>query len=102
LTIFTKSVKLRDINPATYSPSKRGIDVTWGYDGPDIYATFSAGNINDEFNLTERHDINRELSKLRVIQDTIKTYRVHNKVVPKGPIRTTWHDNKNHIVEDKG
>ena len=102
MTIFSKSVKLRDINPSTYVPSKRGIDVTWGYDGTDIYGTFSAGNLNNETNLSEMHDINRELSKLKVIQDTIKTYRVHNKVVPKKPIRTTWFDDGNKQVIDQG
>jgi hypothetical protein len=101
MTIFDKTVKLRDINPATYVPP-RGIDVTWGYDNNEIYGTFTAGNINNELNLTEKHDINRALSKLKVIQDTIKDYKTFNKVVPKRPLRTTWHDNGNRIVEDKG
>lgn len=101
MTIFSKTVKLRDINPSTYTPSKRGIDVIWGYDGPDIYATMTAGNINNEENLTEMHDINRELSKLKIIQDTIKTYRVHSKVVPKSPLRTTWHDDGNRVIKDE-
>lgn len=101
MTVFTKSVKLRDINPATYTP-KRGIDVVWGYDDADIYGTFTAANINNEQNLTEKHDINNELSKLKVIQDTIKDYTTYNKVVPHGPKRITWHDTGNRIVEDRG
>jgi CCR4-NOT transcriptional regulation complex NOT5 subunit len=100
MTIFDKTVKLRDINPRTYTP-KRGIDVTWGYDNNDIYGTFTAGNINNESNLTEMHDINRELSKLKVIQDSIKTYKTYNKVRPKSPLRITHHDDGNKLVEDK-
>jgi hypothetical protein len=101
MTIFNKTVKLRDINPATYTP-KTGIDVCWGYDNGDIYGTFTAGNINNEANLTEKHDINRELSKLKVIQDTIKDYKTYKKVVPIGPKRITLHDDGNKLVEDKG
>jgi hypothetical protein len=101
LTIFSKTVKLRDINPKTYVPP-RGVDVIWGYDHAETYGTFTAGNINNEANLSERHDINRALSKLKVIQDTIKDYKTYNKVVPKAPLRTTVHDDGNRIVEDKG
>jgi hypothetical protein len=101
MTIFNKTVKLRDINPATYAP-KTGIDVTWGYDNGDIYGTFTAGNVNNEANLTEKHDINRELSKLKVIQDSIKTYKTYNKVRPKSPLRITWYDDGNKVVEDRG
>lgn len=100
MTIFSETVKLKDINPRTYTP-KTGIDVTWGYDNGDIYGTFTAGNINNEANLTERHDINNELSKLKVIQDSIKSHTTYNKVVPKSPLRITWHDNGNRLVEDR-
>lgn len=100
MTIFSKTVKLRDINPTEYTP-RRGIDVIWGYDGPDIYGTFTAGNLNNEANLTEQHDINRQLSKLKVIQDTIKSYTTYNKVVPQGPKRITWHDDGNRLREDR-
>ena len=100
MTIFDKTVKLRDINPNTYVP-KRGIDIVWGYDAGDIYGTFTAGNLNNEQNTTEKHDINNELSKLKVIQDTIKSYTTYNKVVPKGPKRITWHDDGNRLREDK-
>lgn len=100
MTIFSKTVKLRDINPSTYVP-KRGIDVIWGYDDSDIYGTFTAGNINNEANLTEQHDINRELSKLKVIQDTVRDYRTYKKVVPQGPKRIAWFDDGNRLREDK-
>lgn len=100
MTIFDKTVKIRNINPATYVP-KRGIDVTWGYDNGDIYGTFTAGNLNNEQNLTEKHDINSELSKLKVIQDTIRDYVTYKKVVPQGPKRVTWFDDGNRLREDK-
>lgn len=100
MTIFDKTVKLRDINPSTYQPPT-GIDVAWGYDNTDIYGTFTAGNINNEANLREKHDINNELSKLKIIQDTIKDYKTFKKVVPVGPKRITWHDNGNRLVVDK-
>lgn len=98
--IFDKTVKLRDINPKTYVPP-RGIDVIWGYDNDDIFGTFTAGNINNEMNLTDKHDINNALSKLKVIQDRIRDYHTYNNVVPKRPIRTTVFDDGNRIVEDK-
>jgi hypothetical protein len=91
--IFDKTVKLRDINPSTYVPPK-GVDVAWGYDNGDIYGTFTAGNINNEANLSERHDINRALCNLKIIQDNIKDYKTYNKVVPKRPLRITYHDGK--------
>jgi hypothetical protein len=99
--IFSKTVKLRDINPLTYAP-RRGICVSWGYDGPDIYGTFTAGNVNNEANITDKQDINQELSRLKVIQDTIKSWTTYNKVVPKGPKRITWWDNGNRVIEDRG
>ncbi len=98
--IFDKTVKLRDINPKTYLPPK-GVDVAWGYDNGDIYGTFTAGNINNEANLSEKHDINNALSKLKVIQDTIKDYKTFKKVVPPNPKRITWHNNGNRLVVDK-
>jgi hypothetical protein len=98
--IFSKTVKLTDINPYTYTP-KCGLDVSWGYDNGDIYGTFTACNINNEQNLTEQHDINRELSKLKVIQDTIKDYKTYRKVVPQGPKRITWYDDGNRLREDR-
>jgi hypothetical protein len=99
--IFDKTVKLRDINPKTYVPPT-GIDVAWGYDSGETYGTFTAGNINNDANLTEKHDINNALSKLKVIQDTIKDYKTYKRVVPKRPLRITWHDTGNRLVEDKG
>ena len=94
MTRLDKTVKLRDINPATYTPTT-GIDVTWGYDDKDIYGTFSTDR-SQAFN-----DINAELSKLKVIQDTIKDYKTFKKVVPQRPFRTTWYDNGNRMVEEK-
>jgi hypothetical protein len=101
MTIFDKTVKLRDINPALYQPP-HGVDVIWGYDNSDIYGTFTAGNINNEANISDKHTINDALSKLKVIQDTIKDYKTFKKVVPQRPLRTTWMDNGNKIVEDRG
>ena len=101
MTIFDKTVKLRDINPATYRPPT-GIDVIWGYNNNEIFGTFTAGNINNEANLTEKHDINNALSKLKVIQDSIKDYKTYKKVVPQRPLRITQYDNGNRIIEDRG
>ena len=99
--IFSKTVKLEGVNPATFVP-KRGIDVTWNRYENELYGTFTAGNLNDRANLTEMHDINRQLSKLKVIQDTIKDYKTYNAVRPKGYVRRTIHDDGNRYREDVG
>jgi hypothetical protein len=91
--IFDKTVKLKDIDPRTYVPPK-GIDVSWGYDNGDVYGTFIGGNINSEQYVRDRSDINAALSRLKVIQDTIKDYKTYKKVVPLGPKAIVWHDGK--------
>lgn len=100
MTIFNKTVKVRDINPATYTP-KRGIDVIYSYYNNEVYPTLTAGNINSPEYITDKSDINAELSKLKVIQDSIKTYKTYNKVRPKSPLRITHHDDGNKLIEDK-
>jgi len=102
MTIFHKTVKLKDINPATYVPPYKGIDITWGYSHNEIFGTFTAGNYNQPSYVTDKSEINNTLSRLKVIQDTIKDYKTYKKVVPQGPKRITWHDAGNGYKEDKG
>lgn len=101
MTIFSKTVKI-NVDPTKYTPRKTGIDVIYRYADGGVWGTFTAGNINNEANLTEQHDINEELAHLKVSQDTIKTWNTFNKVVPKGPLRTTTYDFGNGVKEDRG
>jgi len=98
--IWSKTVKVRDLNPMIYTP-KKGIDIIYRYADGGIYPTFTAGNKNDPEYITDKSDINAELSKLKIIQDTIKTYKTHNAVVPKRPHRSTVFDDGNKVIKDE-
>lgn len=101
MTIFNKTVKI-NVDPTKYTPRKTGIDVIYRYVDGDVWGTFTAGNINNEANLTEQHDINNELSHLKVLQDNVMTWKDYNKAVPTGPLRTTTYDFGNGIKTDRG
>lgn len=95
--VFSKTVKVRDVNPLTYRPPT-GINVNWKLlHRNELYATFVASNLNEPRYLREKHDINNALAKLKVIQDTIKDYRTHRKVVPPDPKMIVWRDDGNAV-----
>jgi len=99
--IFSKTVKLRDLSPLKYQPPK-GIDVSWKLYHDELYATFTAGNINQPQYTKDKHDINEALARLKVIQDTVKDWHTYRNVVPLGPKRQVWHDDGNRVVTDSG
>lgn len=100
MTTFSKTVKLKDVDPRTYTPPK-GIDVAWGYDHNELYGTFIAGNVNSEPYVRDKSDINNALSRLKVIQDIIRDYKTYRKVVPPNPKSIVWHDDGNGLKEYK-
>ena len=98
--IFSKTVKVRDLNPLKYQPP-RGIDVNWQVHDNELYATFTAGNVNQVQFIRDKYDINEALAKLNITQDRIRDYKTYRKVVPPNPVRQTWHDSGNGVKLDK-
>lgn len=94
MTVFSKTVKVKDLNPLTYQPPK-GINVNWKLHHSELYATFVASNKNEPQFLREKHDINNALSRLKVIQDTIKDWHTYKNVVPPDPKMQIWRDDGN-------
>ena len=98
--IFSKTVKLKPMDIYKYTPPA-GIDITWKLHENELYGTFMGGNVNQEKYIRDKSDINAALSKLKVIQDTIRDYQTYKKVVPPDPKMIVWHDNGNRMVVDK-
>ena len=78
--IYNKSVLVRDLNPLTY-PVDKGVDVIWRPSNDGLTATLVS---------EDRNMINNQLTKLKLIQDSIKTWRTYRDL-PKYPLKTILH-----------
>jgi len=78
MTIYHKSVlAAKDINPLAY-PVDKGVDVVWKRNVDGLAATL----VSDDKKM-----INNQLSKLKLIQDSIKSWRTYRDL-PHYPVKT--------------
>jgi len=80
MTIYHKSVLVAakdEMNPLTY-PVDKGVDVIWKRNLDGIAATL----VSDDKKM-----INNQLSKLKLIQDSIKSWRTYRDL-PHYPVKT--------------
>ena len=81
MTISHRHVLVRDINPNTFV-GDQGIDIVWKKTDDGLAATLIGEN---------RSMINNQLSKLKLIQDSIKTWHTFRDL-PHYPHKTILHE----------
>jgi len=79
MTIYHKSVLVaaKDVNPLTF-PVDKGVDIVWKRNLDGIAATLVS---------EDKKMINNQLSKLKLIQDSIKSWRTYRDL-PSYPVKT--------------
>jgi len=77
---YYKNIKIKDNDIKDFVPDS-GIDIIWKKYHDDQYATVIGRN---------RNEVNAQLNKLKVIQDTIKSYKTYNQTVPPRPLKIEW------------
>jgi hypothetical protein len=81
MTIHYKHSLVKDINPLTFVGDK-GIDIVWKNTDDGLAATLIA---------EDKSMINNQLSKLKLIQDSIKTWHTFRDL-PHYPHKTILHE----------